>query len=121
LFPRLNDAAPDDVVDESWVDPRTLDQSIEHLRRKVGGVHAGKSAIALTNRRPYGLDNYGFRHDFLSLMTVTGVLAGCRDCAHRIGTSSPMMDTGCESIFSFLFRYCPVVKDARMKVGERHP
>ena len=50
LLAGLHHAAPDDVVDDLGVDAGALDQLVEDLRRQVGGVHAGQSAVALADR-----------------------------------------------------------------------
>jgi hypothetical protein len=50
LLAGLRHAAPDHVVDERRIDPCLLDQTVEHLRGQVGGMHAGQAAVALADR-----------------------------------------------------------------------
>ncbi len=65
LLAGLHDTAPDDVVDDPGIDPGALGQAVEHLRRQLGGVHTGQSAVALADWRPYSFDNYRFSHGLL--------------------------------------------------------
>ena len=62
LLAGLHDAAPDDVVDDLGVDAGALDQAVEHLRRQLAGMHTRQAAVALADRRPHRLDDYGFSH-----------------------------------------------------------
>ncbi len=50
LLAGLHDAAPDDIVDESRIDPGALHQTVEDLGRQVGRVHTRQSAVALADR-----------------------------------------------------------------------
>ena len=70
LLAGLHDTAPDDVVDDPWVDACALGKAVEHLCGQLAGVNTRQSAVALADRRPHGLDDDGFSHDTSPLNVV---------------------------------------------------
>src|SRR6266511_2419009 len=62
LRPDLVDTAEDHVLDRSRVRTGALHQHLEHVRRQIGGMHAGESAAPTPDRRAHRLDDVCLGH-----------------------------------------------------------
>ena len=56
-------ATEDDVVDGGGIDVVPANDGLDDVRRHVGRVFCGESAVSLADRSPDGVDDEGFRHE----------------------------------------------------------